>query len=72
MNIGKRLKALRAARNLSQRDIQMRTGLMRSYVSRVENDYATPGLKTLQRLTLPGLSEDLVSTRLTLPIQGVT
>jgi transcriptional regulator with XRE-family HTH domain len=49
MNIGKRLKALRAARNLSQRDIQMRAGLMRSYVSRVENGYATPGLKTLQR-----------------------
>jgi len=45
---------------------------MRSYVSRVENGYATPGLKTLQRWMLPGLSEDLVSTRLTLPIQGVT
>jgi transcriptional regulator with XRE-family HTH domain len=72
MNIGKRLKALRAARNLSQRDIQMRAGLMHSYVSRVENGYATPGLKTLQRWMLPGLSEDLVSTRLTLPIEGVT
>ena len=49
MNIGKRLLALRAARNLSQGDIEKRTGLMRCYVSRVENGYATPGLKTLQR-----------------------
>jgi transcriptional regulator with XRE-family HTH domain len=49
MNIGKRLLALRAARNLSQGDIEKRTGLMRCYVSRVENGYTTPGLKTLQR-----------------------
>jgi transcriptional regulator with XRE-family HTH domain len=37
MNIGKRLLALRVARNLSQGDIEKRTGLMRCYVSRVEN-----------------------------------
>jgi transcriptional regulator with XRE-family HTH domain len=49
MNIGKRLKALRAARNLSQLDIEKRTGLMRSYVSRVENGFTTPSLKTFQR-----------------------
>jgi len=52
MNIGQRLKALRTARNLSQRDIQKRTGLMRSYVSRVENGYTTPSLETLQRLAM--------------------
>jgi len=37
MNIGERLLALRAARNLSQGDIEKRSGLMRCYVSRVEN-----------------------------------
>jgi transcriptional regulator with XRE-family HTH domain len=49
MNIGKRLMALRDARNLTQRDIERRTGLMRCYVSRVENGHTTPSLETLQR-----------------------
>jgi len=49
MNIGKRLMALRAARNLSQGDIERRTGLLRCYVSRVENGHTIPGLETLQR-----------------------
>ena len=50
MNIGKRLLALRAARNLSQGDIERRTGLLRCYVSRVENGHTIPSLETLQRL----------------------
>lgn len=49
MSIGKRLKALRAARNLSQRDIEKRAGLSRNYVSSVENGRFAPGLEMLQR-----------------------
>ncbi len=49
MNIGKRLLELRAARNLSQGDIERRTGLLRCYISRVENGHTVPSLETLQR-----------------------
>ena len=49
MNIGQRLMALRATKNLSQGDIGKRTGLLRCYVSRVENGHTRPNLETLQR-----------------------
>jgi len=49
VNIGKRLLVLRAARNLSQGDIEKRSGLPRPYVSRVENGHTIPSLETLQR-----------------------
>jgi len=49
MTIGKRLVALRASKNLSQGDIEKRTGLFRCYVSRVENGHTIPSLETLQR-----------------------
>jgi transcriptional regulator with XRE-family HTH domain len=50
MVIGERLKALREARNLSQGDIERRTGILRSYISRIENGYAHPEIETLERL----------------------
>jgi transcriptional regulator with XRE-family HTH domain len=50
MDIGKRLKALRTLRNLSQGDIERRTGLLRCYISRVENGHTIPSLDTLERL----------------------
>ena len=49
MNIGKRLMELRTTRNLSQGDIERRTGLLRCYVSRVENGHTVPSLETLER-----------------------
>jgi transcriptional regulator with XRE-family HTH domain len=49
MNIGERLLELRTAKNLSQGDIEKRTGLLRCYVSRVENGHTTPSLETLER-----------------------
>jgi transcriptional regulator with XRE-family HTH domain len=49
MNIGKRLLALRAAQNFSQGDIEHRAGLLRCYVSRVENGHTVPNLETLER-----------------------
>ena len=50
MEIGKRLHELREARNLSQGDIEKRTGLLRCYISRVENGHTIPALETLERL----------------------
>ncbi len=49
MDIGKRLRQLRLARGLSQGDIERRTGLMRSYVSRVEGGFTQPTIETLER-----------------------
>ena len=49
MNIGERLLELRTAKNLSQGDIEKRAGLLRCYLSRVENGHTTPSLETLER-----------------------
>jgi transcriptional regulator with XRE-family HTH domain len=50
MIIGTRLRKLREERNLSQGDIEKRTGLLRCYLSRVENGHTVPSLETLVRL----------------------
>lgn len=50
MVIGTRLKKLREDRSLSQGDIEKRTGLLRCYLSRVENGHTVPSLETLERL----------------------
>jgi transcriptional regulator with XRE-family HTH domain len=50
MVIGTRLKKLRERRSLSQGDIEKRTGLLRCYISRVENGHTVPSLETLERL----------------------
>jgi transcriptional regulator with XRE-family HTH domain len=52
MIIGKRLRQLREANNLSQGDIEKRTGLLRCYISRVENGHTVPSLETLERLAV--------------------
>jgi len=49
MLIGTRLRQLREQRQLSQGDIEERTGLLRCYVSRVENGHTVPSLETLER-----------------------
>ena len=50
MIIGKRLRHLREERTLSQGDIEKRTGLLRCYISRVENSHTVPSLETLEGL----------------------
>jgi transcriptional regulator with XRE-family HTH domain len=50
--IGERLRTLRKQKNLSQGDIEERTGLQRCYVSRVENGHTIPSLETLQKMAL--------------------
>jgi len=49
MLIGTRLRQLREQKQLSQGDIEERTGLLRCYVSRVENGHTVPSLETLER-----------------------
>ena len=49
MDIGKRLKNLRETKSLSQGDIEKRSGLLRSYISRVEGGYTAPSLATLEK-----------------------
>jgi len=50
MVISTRLRKLREERNLSQGDIENRTGLLRCYISRVENGHTVPSLGTLEKL----------------------
>jgi transcriptional regulator with XRE-family HTH domain len=50
MNIGARIRDLRAAKGLSQGDMEHRTGLLRCYFSRVENGHTNPGIDTLQKI----------------------
>lgn len=50
MFIGDRLRTIREAKNLSQGDIQKRTGLMRAYISRVENCHTVPAIETLEKM----------------------
>jgi transcriptional regulator with XRE-family HTH domain len=49
MVIGTRLRDLRGAKSLTQGDIEERTGLARSYVSRAENGHTVPSVETLEK-----------------------
>jgi len=50
MEIGDRLHELRQSKKLSQGDIENRTGLLRCYISRVENGHTVPAIETLEKL----------------------
>ena len=50
MIIGDRLRAMREEKNLSQGDIEKRTGLLRCYISRVENGHTVPAIETLEKM----------------------
>ncbi len=49
-SIGRALKLIRIEKGLSQGDIEKRTGLLRSYLSRVENGHTVPSLDTLGKI----------------------
>ena len=49
MIIGERLRQIREQKNLSQGDIERKTGLLRCYVSRVENGHTVPAIETLEK-----------------------
>jgi transcriptional regulator with XRE-family HTH domain len=50
MIIGDRLRELRDTKKLSQGDIEKRTGLLRCYISRVENGHTVPAIETLEKM----------------------
>ena len=49
MIVGERLRTLREQRNFSQGEIEKRTGLLRCYISRVENGHTVPAVETLEK-----------------------
>lgn len=51
MALGDRIRSLREQKGLSQGDVHKRSGLMRSYLSRVENGHTVPSIETLEKLS---------------------
>src|SRR5450432_2913502 len=50
MNIGTTIRGYRLQKGMSQGDIEKRTGLLRCYLSRVENGHTVPSLDTLAKI----------------------
>ncbi|HEX3436110.1 MAG TPA: helix-turn-helix transcriptional regulator [Pseudacidobacterium sp.] len=50
MKIGTTIRGYRLQKGLSQGDIEKRTGLLRCYLSRVENGHTVPSLDTLSKI----------------------
>lgn len=48
--IAERLRTLREEKHFSQGDIEKRTGLLRCYISRVENGHTVPAIETLEKM----------------------
>jgi transcriptional regulator with XRE-family HTH domain len=49
MMVGDLLREMREQKKLSQGDIEERTGLLRCYISRVENGHTVPAVETLEK-----------------------
>jgi len=47
--IGDRLRSIREDKKLSQGDVEKRTGLLRCYISRVENGHTVPAVETIEK-----------------------
>lgn len=52
MEIGRRLRELRKGRRLSQGELEIRTGLLRCYTSRVENGHTVPSVETIEKYAI--------------------
>src|SRR5229473_3115431 len=50
MIIGDRLRTMREEKHFSQGDIEKKTGLLRCYISRVENGHTVPAIETLEKM----------------------
>jgi transcriptional regulator with XRE-family HTH domain len=50
MIISERLRTIRLEKDLSQGDIEQRTGLKRCYISRVENGHTVPSIETIEKI----------------------
>ena len=49
MNIGDRLRTLREEKKFTQGEVEKRTGVLRTYLSRVENGHTVPSVETLEK-----------------------
>jgi transcriptional regulator with XRE-family HTH domain len=49
MIIGERLREIRQQKKITQEVIRKRTGLLRSYISRVEHGHTVPNVETLEK-----------------------
>jgi transcriptional regulator with XRE-family HTH domain len=49
MLIGERLRLLRESKNLTQGDIEQRTGMVRPFISRIENGISVPSVGTVEK-----------------------
>ena len=71
MIIGDRLREMREEKKLSQGDIEKRTGLLRCYISRVENGHTVPAGDSdeadrhseLIAITVPGWIRSVVGAK---------
>jgi transcriptional regulator with XRE-family HTH domain len=52
INIGETIRNYRLQKGMSQGDIEKRTGLLRCYLSRVENGHTVPSLDTLSKIAM--------------------
>lgn len=50
LKIGTTIRGYRLQKGLSQGDVEKRTGLLRCYLSRVENGHTVPSLETLHKI----------------------
>jgi transcriptional regulator with XRE-family HTH domain len=49
MIVAERLRQLRTDKGMSQGEVEKRTGLLRCYISRVENGHTVPAVETLEK-----------------------
>lgn len=49
MIVGERIRSLRELKGLSQGDVEKRSGMLRCYISRVENGHTVPSLETMEK-----------------------
>jgi transcriptional regulator with XRE-family HTH domain len=50
VDLGTRIRTFREEKKLSQGDVEQRTGMLRCYISRVENGHTVPSIETLEKI----------------------
>jgi len=50
MIVGDRIRAIRERKQLSQVELAVRAGLVRSHISNIENGYVVPSIETLEKI----------------------
>jgi transcriptional regulator with XRE-family HTH domain len=50
VDLGTRIRTFREEKKLSQGELEQRTGMLRCYISRVENGHTVPSIETLEKI----------------------